>query len=105
MRLRRSRLRQGEEAGHHAGESEGGELLGGERLDHGHVVGHGREFHLGAQLVLQIFHQRRRLARQFGGRFIRDGRDLEDCLCLRQAAQGENGAGEHRFDQGAGRRG
>lgn len=75
------------------------------RLHGGGVVGHGREFHLGAQLVLQIFHQRRRLARQFGGRFIGDCCDLEDRLGLRQAGQCHRSAGEHRFDEGAGRRG
>ena len=45
------------------------------------------------------------LARQLGGRFIRDGRDLEDCLGLCQAGEGHRSAGERRFDEGAGRRG
>ena len=67
-----------------------------QRLDRGRVVGHGRVFHLHAQLALQVLDQRRCLARQLSGRFVGDGGDAEHLLRVGDATEGQHGAGQQR---------
>ncbi|MNN19015.1 hypothetical protein D3C81_1322410 [compost metagenome] len=53
------------------------QAVGGQGLHHRGVVGHGYEFHLHAQLLLQVGTEGLELAQQFGGRLVGNGRDLE----------------------------
>ena len=49
------------------------DLVAGQRLDHGSVVGHGDELHLHAGFGFQVLAQRGKLALQFGGGFVGNG--------------------------------
>ncbi len=81
------------------------QLARGQRLDHGGVVGHGREHHLHAGLGREVLAQRLELALQLGGSFIRDGRDAQHGGFGGQRRQaGQGGGGQHAGSRLAQRR-
>ena len=65
------------------------DLLVGQRFDGGGVVGDRGEFHFGAKTLLQVFHERRGLARELGGRLVGNGGDAKHLLGLCRCAQGQ----------------
>ncbi|MCY1204494.1 hypothetical protein D9M72_160210 [compost metagenome] len=67
------------------------DLAGGQRFDHRSVVRDGHELHLHAGFLLQVVAKRRKLALQFGGGLVGNGRDLQDSLGTGEAGKAKQG--------------
>ncbi len=58
------------------------ELVVDQTFDRRRIIGDRHEFHLHAEFLLQVIAKRLELALQFGGGFIRNGRDAKHLLCM-----------------------